>query len=280
MSAVQYKTVTVESVDVFFREAGSVTLPGLLLMHGHASASHTFRNIIPELSKFFHVVAPDFPGFGNSGRPSRQDYQYTFTNLANTIDKFTAKIGLSMYRLYLFDFGAPTGLMLASRHPERVGGIFSQSGDAYEEGLSPAFAGIRSFWADPTKIDDVKHIFTPEGLQSAYKIGAPQPSAISPDAPSLDNYYTSRPGALDIQIDLLRDYENNVKSYPMWQAYLREHRPKFVAIWGRHNPFFSPPGAEAFKRDLPDADVQIIEAGHFLNETNPQDIIAGLKKLL
>ncbi len=283
MAAVQYKTVQVDSVKIFYREAGSASLPGLLLLHGHASASHTFRNIIPELSSTFHVVAPDYPGFGNSDRPESKDYPYTFVNLASTIDKFTEQIGLTKYVVYIFDYGAPIGLMLASKHPERINGIFSQSGNAYDEGLAPAFDGIKAMWAnpdDPTKWEPLKHIFSPQGIQWAYTHGVESPSLVAPEAPALDIYYTSREGAVDIQLALLRDYENNVKTYPKWQAYLREHKPKLVALWGKNDPFFAPPGAEAFKRDLPDADISIINASHFLNETHPQEIIKGLKKLL
>jgi pimeloyl-ACP methyl ester carboxylesterase len=283
MSVVQYKTVQVDSVKVFYREAGSASLPGLLLLHGHASASHTFRNILVELSNTFHVVAPDYPGFGNSDRPDPKDYPYTFVHLADTIDKFTEQIGLNKFSIYLFDFGAPIGLMIAKKHPERVAGLFTQSGNAYVEGLSPAFEGIKALWAspdDPSKKEPLKQIFTPEGLEQAYKHGVPSPSLIAPDAAALDAYYTSRNGALDIQLALLRDYENNVKSYPEWHAYLREYKPKVVGVWGKDDPFFASPGAEAFKRDVPDADITIIDGGHFLNESNPQEVIKGLKKLL
>ena len=282
MSYVQYKTVQVDSVKVFYREAGSASLPGLLLLHGHASASHTFRNILAQLSGTFHVVAPDYPGFGNSDRPDPKEYPYTFANLASTIDKFTEQIGLTEYNVYLFDFGAPIGLTMASKHPERITGIFTQSGNAYDEGLSPAFDAIKAMWAspdDPAKMDALKHIFSPQGIEGAYTHGVQSPSTIGPDAPALDIYYTSREGALDIQLALLRDYETNVKSYPEWQAYLREHKPKVVGVWGKNDPFFASPGAEAFKRDVPDADISVIDAGHFLVESHPQEIIKGLKKL-
>lgn len=283
MAAVQYKTVQVDSVKVFYREAGSSSQPGLLLLHGHASSSHTFRNIIPELANSFHVVAPDYPGFGNSDRPSPKDYQYTFVNLANTIDKLTELIGLTKYNVYTFDFGAPVGMLMGVKHPERILGIFSQSGNVYDEGLSPAFEGIKAMWAkpdDPASWEPLKHIFSPEGLEWAYKHGAPNPDLIAPDAPALDKYFTARDGAVEIQYKLLQDYENNVKSYPAWQAWLREHKPKIVAIWGKHDPFFAAPGAEAFKRDVPGSDVSVIDGGHFLNESHPDVIIKGIKKLL
>ncbi|KIX95743.1 uncharacterized protein Z520_08451 [Fonsecaea multimorphosa CBS 102226] len=281
-SDVQYKTIQIDSVKIFYREAGSASLPGLLLLHGHASASHTFRNILVQLSDTFHVVAPDYPGFGNSDRPDPKNYPYTFTNLANTIDKFTEQVGLTKYSLYLFDFGAPIGLIMASKHPERINGLFTQSGNAYVEGLAPAFDGIKALWAnpeDPAKADALKPIFSPEGIDWAYKHGVEPASRIGPDAPALDAYYTSREGAVDIQLALLRDYENNVKSYPEWQAYLREHKPKVVGLWGKNDPFFASPGAEAFKRDVPDADITVIDAGHFLNESHPEEVVKALKKL-
>ena len=181
------------------------------------------------------------------------------------------------------DFGAPVGLLIASKHPERITGIFSQSGNAYDEGLSPAFDGIKALWADPEnpeKRDPLKHIFSPEGIPWAYKHAAPEAALINPDAAALDIYFTSRPGMVDIQMALLIDYENNVKSYPAWQAYLREHKPKLVAVWGDSDPFFASPGAEAFKRDLPDADVSVVKGGHFLTESHPRELIQGLKKLL
>lgn len=283
MSEIQYKTIQIDSVNVFYREAGSPSLPTLLLLHGHASASHTFRNILPQLSNTFHLVAPDYPGFGNSDRPDPKDYSYTFVNLANTIDKFSEQLGLTKYSLYLYDFGAPIGFIMASKHPERVTGLFSQSGNTYDEGLSPAFDGIKAMWANPedsAKVDALRPIFSPEGISWAYKHGVENPSSIGPDAPALDIYYTSREGAIDIQLALLRDYENNVKSYPEWQGYLRKYKPKVVALWGKNDPFFASPGAEAFKRDVPDADISTIDGGHFLNESHPQEVIKALKKLL
>lgn len=283
MTGVQYKTVEVDSIKIFYREAGSPSLPGLLLLHGHASASHTFRNIIPELCHSFHVVAPDYPGFGNSDRPDPKDFTYNFVNLSNIIDKFTEEIGLTKFNLYIFDYGAPVGMQIAVKHPERILGIFSQSGNAYTEGLSPALADLKALWADPKnpeKLNAVKHMFTPEGIAWAYTLGLDDPTNVCPEPAALDTYYTHRPGATEIQHILLADYGSPVSKYDEWQAYLRKHKPKIVAVWRKHDAFFIPPGAEAFKRDVPEADVTIIDAGHFVNETNPQDIIKGLKKLL
>lgn len=280
---VQHKTINVDGLDIFYREAGDSSLPKIILLHGHASGSHTFRNLIPLIANQFHVVAPDYPGFGNSSRPDPQTYQYTFVNIADTIDRFTEIIGFDRYIVYLFDYGAPVGMLMACKHPERITGIFSQSGCVYEDGLSPAFAGIRKFWADPspTNREPLTHIFSPEGLAGAYTLGVDPASRVAPEGANLDIYYMSREGALEIQLDhLLKDYETNVKSYPEWQAYLRQHKPKLVAIWGKSDPFFIPPGAEAFKRDLPDADISIIDGGHFLNDSNPEAIARGIRRLI
>ena len=280
---VHNKRAKVDNIEIFYREAGKPSLPTILLFHGHASSSHTFRDLIPLIADEFHVIAPDYPGFGNSSRPSPKDYKYTFVNMADTIDKFTEILGLKKFAVYIFDYGAPIGFLIACKHPERITGIFSQSGCAYDEGLSPAFEGMRKFWADPSPAnrDPFKHMFTPEGLAGVYARGVEPPSRVSPDGANLDAYYMSREGALEIQLDhLLKDYETNVKAYPEWQAYLRKHKPKVVAVWGKSDSFFIPPGAEAFKRDVPDADVSIIDGGHFLNDSNPQAIAAGIKKLL
>lgn len=283
MAEIHYKTEEVDGVKVFYREAGSSSLPGLLLLHGHASSSHTFRNIIPSLSDTFHVIAPDYPGFGNSDQPDPKSFTYNFVNVAAIIDKFTEQIGLAKFNIYTFDYGAPVGFTIATKHPERILGIFTQSGNAYEDGLSPAFQGLRAWWAapdDPSKTEAASHMFTPDGIKWAYNIAVESPKSVSPDAIMLDTWYTNRsPQSLEIQKKMLRDYENVLTKYPGWQAYLKKHQPKVVGIWGKHDPFFTPPGAEAFKRDVPNADITIIDGAHFLNETHPEVIIAGLKKL-
>ena len=283
MAAVKYHTVDVDSVKIFYREAGDPSLPGLLLLHGHASGSHVFRNLIPLLSSSFHIVAPDYPGFGQSDMPSREEYKYTFANISATIDKFTEIIGLTKFAIYVFDYGAPVGFMIAVKHPERITGIVTQSGNAYDEGLSPAFGDLRAYWADPSdpaKRQGVSHIVAPETLKWAYTHGVDAPELISPDAAMLDIFYTTRPGATEIQLDLLLDYGNNVKVYPEWQAYLRQYQPKIVGIWGKNDPFFAPPGAEAFKRDVPHADVIVVDGGHFLNDFIPEKVAEVAKKLL
>lgn len=284
MSTVQYKTVEVDSLKIFYREAGSTSLPHLLLLHGHGSASHTFRRLIPLLSDSFHVVAPDYPGFGQSDMPSREKYAYTFSNIADTVSSFTEKVGIADkgFYIYVFDYGAPIGFNIALKHPERIAGIVSQSGNAYVEGLGDALAPIKAYWAEPKNAearDKLKFMFEYTTILESYKIGV-DPTEVSPDCGVLDFHYNHRPGALDIQLDLLLDYEQNVIAYPKWQAYLREHRPKLVAIWGKDDPFFRPPGAEAFKRDLPDAYVTISEGAHYLNEVIPDQIAEVAKKLL
>ncbi len=284
--ATQYKTAQVDGINVFYREAGSPSLPNLLLLHGHGSSSHVFRDLIPHLSDSFHIVAPDYPGFGQSDMPARDKYEYTFVNISNTIDKFTEKIGLAEkgFAIYVFDYGAPVGFMIAVKHPERITGIVSQSGNAYEEGLSENIAPLKAYWDapnDPSKRDALREMFDPKSITAMYISGAEPPERVSPDNAILDIYYNnSRPGALDIQLDLLRDYGSNVKVYPQWQAYLREHKPKIVAIWGNKDPFFIPPGAEAFKRDVPGAYVEIVDGGHFLNDFMPEKVAAVAKKLL
>ncbi|KAF2480343.1 Alpha/Beta hydrolase protein [Neohortaea acidophila] len=284
MPAVLHKTAQVDGVKIFYREAGSPSSPGLLLLHGHASASHTFRNIIPGLADSFHVVAPDYPGFGNSDRPDAKSYTYTFENIAKTLEKLTEQIGVTKYYLYIFDFGGPIGGWMFEHHPDKVLGLFTQSGNLYVEGISEDIGKqLGGLWKDPhgqAAIDGVKHILEPHGIAWAYT-NIPNPERVAPEAPDLDAYYTTRPGAQEIQLDLLRDYQNVPPKYGDWQKLIREHKPKIVARWGEHDPFFRPPGAEAFKTDSPNADVKIIpDGGHFLNETHPEEIIAGLKKLL
>lgn len=286
MSVVEYKTTDVDGVNIFYRESGKPTLPTILLLHGHGSSSHVFRDLIPLLSDSFHVVAPDYPGFGQSDMPSREKYKYNFVNIANTIDKFTELIGLAekTFAVYVFDYGAPVGFMIAVKHPERVWGIASQSGNAYEDGLSAeGFVPLRTYWAEPNnpKIREGLHeFFGPETVRMIYKNGVQHPERVNPDSGTLDLFFNARPGALDIQLDLLLDYENNIKVYPDWQKYLKKHQPKLVAIWGKSDAFFTPPGAEAFKRDLPNAYVEIVDGGHYLNDDMPERVAQVVKKLL
>jgi len=282
MSAIKYQTADVDGFKVFYREAGPAGAPKLLLLHGFPSASHMFRDLIPLLSARFHIIAPDLPGFGQSDMPSRAEFAYTFDNLANVIERFTEVVGFDRFAVYVFDYGAPTGFRLAIRRPERIAAIISQNGNAYEEGLSDGWAPIRAYWGDPSQAnrDALRPFLTPETTQWQYTHGVSDPAAVSPDGQSLDNFYLARPGAAEIQLDLIGDYKSNVALYPAFQAYFRTHRPPFLAVWGKNDPFFLPPGAEAFRRDIPDAKVRFFDTGHFALETHAAEIAAAIRELL
>ncbi|AQH04094.1 alpha/beta hydrolase (plasmid) [Burkholderia sp. KK1] len=282
MSTIAHRHIDVDGFNVFYREAGPADAPKLLLLHGFPSSSHMFRDLIPLLSQRFHIVAPDLPGFGVSDMPSRDTFAYTFENIANVIDRFTEVIGFDRYAVYVFDYGAPTGFRLALKHPERITAIVSQNGNAYEEGLSDGWNPIRAYWQSPTQAnrDALRAMLTKDTTKWQYTHGVPNAAAVSPDGYSLDDYYMNRPGAHEVQLDLFGDYRNNVALYPAFQAYFREHRPKFLAVWGRNDPFFLPPGAEAFKRDIPDADVRFFDTGHFALETHAPHIAAAIDEFL
>ncbi|SAK51912.1 Alpha/beta hydrolase [Caballeronia calidae] len=282
MSTIAHRHIDVDGFNVFYREAGPSDAPKLLLLHGFPSSSHMFRNLMPLLAERFHLVAPDLPGFGLSDMPSRETFSYTFENIANVIDRFTEVIGFDRYAVYVFDYGAPTGFRLALKHPECITAIVSQNGNAYEEGLSDGWNPIRAYWQSPTQAnrDALRVLLTEETTKWQYTHGVPDVSAVSPDGYSLDDYYMSRPGAHEVQLDLFGDYRSNLALYPAFQAYFREHQPKFLAVWGRNDPFFLPPGAEAFKRDIPDAKVRFFDTGHFALETHAAPIAAAISDFL
>jgi pimeloyl-ACP methyl ester carboxylesterase len=282
MSTIAHRHIDVDGFNVFYREAGPADGPKLLLLHGFPSSSHMFRDLIPLLSERFHIVAPDLPGFGLSDMPSRDAFSYTFDNIANVIDRFTEVIGFDRYAVYVFDYGAPTGFRLALRHPERITGIVSQNGNAYDEGLSDGWNPIRAYWQAPTQAnrDALRALLTKDTTKWQYTHGVPDLSTISPDGYALDDYYMSRPGAHEVQLDLFGDYRNNVALYPAFQAYFREHQPKLLAVWGKNDPFFLPPGAEAFRRDIPHADVRFFDTGHFALETHAAQIAAAITEFL
>jgi pimeloyl-ACP methyl ester carboxylesterase len=233
-----------------------------------------FRDLIPMLADRFHVVAPDLPGFGQSDMPPREIFRYTFDNIASVIDRFTEVIGFDRFAVYVFDYGAPTGFRLAVRHPERIAAIISQNGNAYEEGLSDGWTPIRAYWQDPSQANRkaLRAFLTPETTHWQYTHGVPDPTMVSPDGQNLDNFYLTRPGADEIQLDLFGDYKGNVALYPKFQTYFRKYKPPFLAAWGKNDPFFLRPGAEAFKRDIPDADVRFFDTGHFALETHCDEI--------
>lgn len=279
MTAITYRTAIVDGFKVFYRQAGAPDAPKLLLLHGFPSASHMFRDLIPLLADRFHIVAPDLPGFGNSDLPGRG---CTFDRIADTIDRFTEIVGFDRYALYVFDYGAPTGFRLAVRHPDRITAIISQNGNAYEEGLSDGWNPIRAYWQDasPANRDALRAFLKPETTAWQYTHGVPNTTSVSPDGYSLDNFYLSRPGADEIQLDLFGDYKSNVALYPAFQAYFRTHKPPLLAVWGKNDPFFLPAGAEAFKRDIPNAVVRFFDTGHFALETHAAEIAASIRAFL
>lgn len=282
MFTIHYRTADVDGFNVSYREAGDAGKPKLLLLHGFPSSSHMFRDLIPLLADRYHIVAPDLPGFGRSDMPSRDSFRYTFENIANIIDRFTETIGFDRFAMYIFDYGAPTGLRIALKHPERVTAIISQNGNAYAEGLSDGWNPIRDYWKDPSPAhrDALRALLAPEATRWQYTHGVADETMVSPDGIALDNYYLARAGADDVQLDLFGDYQSNVALYPEFQAYFRKHRPKFLAVWGRNDPFFLPAGAEAFKRDIANAEVHFFDTGHFALETHANEIAAKIRDFL
>jgi len=273
---------TVDGIKIFYREAGPKNAPTILLLHGFPTSSHMFRNLIPALAGHYHVVAPDVPGFGFSQAPGRGQFRYTFENLARTISHFTETVGLARYAIYIFDYGAPVGLRLALQHPERITAVISQNGNAYEEGLSQGWNPIQKYWKEPTaeNREALRAFLTPEATRSQYLHGVPDEKLVAPESWELDSALLARPGNHDIQLDLFLDYASNVSRYPDFQAYFRASRPPFLAVWGKNDPFFLPPGAEAFKRDIPDAEVHFYDTGHFALETHHPVISAAILDFL
>jgi pimeloyl-ACP methyl ester carboxylesterase len=276
------RRVKADGVNVFYREAGSAEAPVILLLHGSPTSSFQYRELIPRLADRYRVIAPDLPGFGFTEVSTERGYAYTFDNLAETVEAFTEALGLSRYALYVFDYGAPTGFRLAMAHPERVTAIVSQNGNAYEEGLGNAWAPIQQYWREPTAEhrEVVHQALSPAGIRSQYTEGVPHPERIAPEGYTLDAAMIARPGNMDIQLDLFLDYANNVKLYPKFQEYFRRSKPPLLAVWGRFDPFFIPAGAEAFKRDNPNATVQLLDTGHFALETNVQDVASAMRLFL
>ncbi|MBV8139870.1 MAG: alpha/beta hydrolase [Deltaproteobacteria bacterium] len=282
MLTVHYRSADVGGLKVSYREAGGPDAPTLLLLHGFPTAGHMFRDLIPLLAESFHLVAPDLPGFGRSDLPARDTFRYSFENLANVIDRFTEIVGLKRFAIYIFDYGAPVGLRIAVKHPERISAIISQNGNAYEEGLSEGWNPIRAYWEVPSQAnrDQLRSFLKPETTAWQYTHGVPDATRVSPDGFTLDNFYLARPGADEPQLDLFGDYETNVELYPTFQKYFRDHKPPLLAVWGKNDPFFLPIGAEAFKRDIPGAVVHFFDTGHFALETHASEIAGEIREFL
>jgi pimeloyl-ACP methyl ester carboxylesterase len=282
-TAASIHRIDADGVRVFHRAAGDPTAPVLLLLHGFPASSFMFRDLIPRLANHYRVIAPDRPGFGFTEVPAKRQYGYSFDGLALTLEAFTRALGLDRYALYVFDYGAPVGFRLAMRHPDRVTAIVSQNGNAYEEGLGDAWGPIRQYWASPTAENREvlrNNILTLEGTRWQYTHGVVHPERVAPESYTLDTALLERPGNKDIQLDLFLDYASNVTLYPKFQEYFRKRRPPLLAIWGRNDPFFIPAGAEAFRKDLPDAKIEFLDTGHFALETHATEIATAMKAFL
>jgi pimeloyl-ACP methyl ester carboxylesterase len=275
--------VEVDGIRIFYRSAGDMAAPVLLLLHGFPTSSFMFRDLIPRLANHYRIIAPDLPGFGFTEVPEERRYTYSFDALAGTIQAFTDALGLNRYAIYVFDYGAPTGLRLAMAKPERVTAIISQNGNAYEEGLGDAWGPIRKYWSQPTAENREvlrQNILTFEATRWQYTHGVANPDSVAPESYTLDAALLERLGNKEIQLDLFLDYASNVKLYPKFQEYFRKAAPPLLAIWGKNDPFFIPAGAKAFQKDIPHAQVQFLETGHFAIETHCVEIAAAMKEFL
>ena len=276
---VLYKTITIDGLEVFYREAGPSTGPVVLLLHGFPTSSHMFRNLIPALADTFHVVAPDYPGFGNSSMPAVHEFDYTFDNLALVVETFTERLGLTRYTLYLQDYGAPIGFRLAAKHPQRVEALVIQNGNAYEEGLRDFWKPLRAYWQDrsDTNAAALRKFLELDATKWQYTHGVRRPEAISPDNWVIDQYLLDRPGNKEIQLQLFHNYASNLVRYPEWQAYFRRHQPPTLIVWGKNDQIFPAEGAHPYKRDLNSLEFHLLDTGHFALEED-HTVIAGLMR--
>jgi pimeloyl-ACP methyl ester carboxylesterase len=282
MTAIAYRFADVDGLNIFYRKAGALDAPKLLLLHGFPSSSHMFRDLIPLLADSFHIIAPDLPGFGQTDMRPREEFDYTFGNIARVIARFTEVVGFDRFVVYVFDYGAPTGFRLSMNHPERILAIISQNGNAYEEGLSENWKPIQAYWRDPSQENRqaLRALLTFKTTRWQYTHGVSDPTSVSPDGYTLDDFYLSRRGADEIQLDLFGDYKSNVALYPAFQAYFRTYQPPLLAVWGKNDPFFLPAGAKAFKWDMPNADIRFFDTGHFALETHANEIAAVIHNFL
>ena len=279
MHSTKFKKIEINGVNIAYREAGNPENPTIVLLHGFPSSSHQYRKVLHQLSDEYHLIAPDYPGFGNSDFPLSSDYEYTFDNIAKTIDTFLDKKGLQSYALMIQDYGAPIGFRIATAHPERVTAIINQNGNAYEEGLGDAWEGIRALWKDRNKDteDAILPAFSLDGLKWQYTHGTRDAENINPDTWHLDYLRLSRPNAHKVNLDLFYDYQNNLKLYPKWQQYLRDNQPPLLIVWGKNDAFFPESGAEAFKRDIKDIAYNVYDTGHFALEEDGDEIIEKMR---
>lgn len=279
---VHYEYANVDGIKIFYREAGDPSFPTILLLHGFPTSSHMYRNLIPLLADKYHVIAPDLPGFGFSVVPDSVKYKYTFENIAKTMDRFTEVVGLNKFAIQVFDYGAPTGYRMALNHPERITAIITQNGNAYEAGLGGAWDPIKKYWKNPTleNRESLRQFLKPEGLAWQYTFGVKDVRLVAPETYTLDSAWMAKSGNEEIQLDLFLDYANNVSLYPKFQEYFRKYNPPLLAVWGKNDPFFIPAGAEAHKKDLPNAEVHLYDAGHFALESNLAEIALEIRKFL
>jgi pimeloyl-ACP methyl ester carboxylesterase len=279
---VSHKTVKISGLDIFYREAGAKTAPTVLLLHGFPTSSHMFRNLIPALAGDYHVVAPDYPGYGNSSMPAVDKFEYTFDKLADIVEAFTEKLGLKRYSIYLMDYGAPVGFRLATRHPERVTSLVIQNGNAYDEGLREFWKPIKAYWKDRTKKngDALRKLLTIGATKWQYTHGVRNVESISPDNWNIDQRLLDRDGNQEIQLQLFYDYGSNPPLYPSWQKYLRQHQPPTLIVWGKNDPIFPAEGAHPYKRDLKNVEFHLLDTGHFALEEDGAEIAVLMQTFL
>jgi pimeloyl-ACP methyl ester carboxylesterase len=277
-----FRTVSIDGLDIFYREAGSRKNPTILLLHGFPTSSHMFRNLMPALADRFHLVAPDYPGFGYSSMPTVDEFDYTFDRLAEIVEKFITAIDLQKYSLYLMDYGAPIGYRIATKYPERVAALIVQNGNAYEEGLSEFWEPNRVYWQDPSpeNANKLRFLFSLEGTKWQYTNGVRNPEAIAPDTWTMDRHFLDRPGNDEIQLALFYSYQSNLLLYPQWQAYLRQHQPPTLVVWGKNDQGFIVEGAYAYKRDLPNLEFHLLDTGHFALEEDGAEIANYMRQFL
>lgn len=280
--SIHYHNIKVDGLNIFYREAGDASKPFLLLLHGYPTSSHMFRNLIPILSKDYHIIAPDLPGFGFSDAPDHQRFSYTFDNLAKTMQGFIDQLKMKRFAIYVFDYGAPVGFRLAMNNPEKITGIVSQNGNAYEEGLSNEWNLIQRYWKDPSQANRIalKGFVAKEAIWFQYHQGVTDTSLIAPEAYTLDQKFLDRQDNIEIQLDLVKDYSANVALYPKFHEYFRKYQPKVLLVWGNKDPYFLPQGAEAYKKDLPDAKLKFYDTGHFALETHVTEIGAEILEFM